>query len=242
MGLVQTKQGSGTATTLTITLDSPTTAGNGLIVLVAASGTSANPTSVTMTLGGVADNFSQISTFGSGNDAAIGATWADLNCAGGQTAVAITKTGGSGTIAMMATVYEWQGLASASVLDKNANSVSAGSSSWTSTATATTAQADEVWMGAVFATQSGAFTLTGPSSPWTNLAQVSQTQGSFEDRWMSGYQQVSATGAATYAGTSSVSTQWIAKVVTLKLDTGGAVAVGRRCNIKSTAVGRASTW
>lgn len=241
MGLVQSKQGSGNAATLAITLDSPTTAGNGLIVLVAASGTSANPTAVSMTLGGAADNFSQVSTFGSGSDAATGFTWLDLNCASGQTAVSITATGGSGTLALMASVYEWQGLAAASVLDKTANSVSAGSTSWTSTATATTVQADEVWVGAVFTTQSSAGTITGPAGPWTNLAQVSQAQGSFADRWMSGYQQVSATGAATYAGTVSTSSQWIAKVVTLKLNV-SAPALPARSTVFGNAVSHAATW
>lgn len=222
MALVQTKQGSSALGTLTITLDAPTTAGNGLVVILAASGTTSNPTSVTaVTLGGVADNFSQISTFGGSSDAAIGAVWLDLNCAGGQTSVAITTTGGSGTLAVMATVYEWSGLYPVSPFDQTANSVSSGSTSWTSTATPTTTQADELWIGAVFTTVSSAGTITGPSSPWTNLAQVNQTQGSFEDRWMSGYQVVAATGAATYNGTVSPSSQWIAKVVTLRLDTGG---------------------
>src|ERR1043165_7843626 len=104
--LVQTKQGSGTGTSLTITLDKPTTAGNGLIVVIAASGSSTNPTAITCQLGGVTDNFVQDSTFGSSSDAAIGATWRDSNCAGGQTAVGISATGGSGTIAIMASVYE----------------------------------------------------------------------------------------------------------------------------------------
>jgi hypothetical protein len=221
VALVQTKQGSAAAGTLTITLDAPTTAGNALIVLLAASGTTANPTSVTgITLGGAADNFSQVSTFGSGTDAAIGAVWLDLNCAGGQTSVAITTTGGSGSLATLASVYEWSGLYPVAPFDQTANSVSSGSTSWTSTATPTTTAASELWIGAVFTTATAA-TLTGPSSPWTNLTQVNQTQGSFEDRWMSGYQVVASTGTATYSGTVSVSSQWIAKVVTFRLDTGG---------------------
>lgn len=222
MALVQTKQGSSALGTLTITLDAPTVAGNGLIVILAASGTTANPTSVTgVTLGGVADNFSQITTFGSGSDAAIGAVWLDLNCAGGQTSVVITTTGGSGTLAVMASVYEWSGLYPVSPFDQTANSVSSGATSWTSTATPTTTQASELWIGGVFTTVSSPGTITGPASPWTNLSQVSQTQGSFEDRWMSGYQVVSATGAATYSGTVAPSSQWISKVFTLRLDTGG---------------------
>jgi hypothetical protein len=215
-GLVQVKQGSGTGTSLTITLDSPTGTGNSLIVVIAASGTSTNPTAIACTLGGVTDNFAQDSTFGSASDAAIGATWRDQPAASGQTSVGITATGGSGTIAITATVYERSDLA-ATPFDKTANSVSAGSTSWTSTATATTAQASEVAIGAVFTTASGAATITGPAPPWTNLAQVTQVQGSFTDQWMSGWQVLSSTQAVTYSGTVSTSSQWIAKVVTYEL-------------------------
>lgn len=222
MALVQTKQGSTTSSTLTITLDAATTAGNALVVMIATSGTTSNPTSVSaVTLGGSADNFAQVSTYGSASDAAIGACWLDLNCAGGQTSVAITVAGGTGTLATLASVYEWSGLYPVSPFDQTSNGVSTGSTSWSSGTSPTTTQATEVWFGAVFTTESSAGTITGPSSPWTNLAQVSQTQGSFEDRWMSGYQVVSSTGTATYSGTVSPSSQWIAKVVTFRLDTGG---------------------
>lgn len=222
MAPVQTKQGSSATSSVTITLDGATTAGNALIVMLAASGTTANPTSVSsITLGGVADNFAQVTTYGSGSDAAIGAVWLDLNCAGGQTSVVITVAGGTGTLAITASVYEFAGLYPVSPFDQTANSVSSGSTSWTSTASPTTTQATEIWIGGVFTTDTGAGTITGPSSPWTNLAQVSQAQGSFNDRWMSGWQQVAATGTATYNGTVSPSSQWIAKVATFRLDTGG---------------------
>lgn len=222
MALVQTKQDSGNTSTLTITLNSPTTAGNGLIVLLAASGTTANPTSVSgITLGGSADNFAQVSTYGSASDAAIGAAWLDLNCAGGQTSVAITVAGGTGTLAIMASVYEWAGLYPVSPFDQTANGVSTGSTSWSSGTTPTTTQAAELWIGGVFTTDTSAGTITGPSSPWTNLSQISQAQGSFNDAWMSGWQVVASTGTATYAGTVSPSSQWISKVVTFRLDTGG---------------------
>ena len=224
MGIVQTKQGSASSGTtwpftLSITLDNPTAAGNSLVVLVAASGVSSNPTSIACKLGGVLDSFVQDSTFGSSSDAAIGATWRDQPCAGGQTVVAITASSGSNTPAITATVYEVDDL-DTSPFDKAANSVSGGSTSWTSTATPATSQADERLFGGVFTTASGAGTITGPSSPWANLAQVSQAQGSFDDAWMSGWQDVAATGAYTYAGTVAPSSQWISKIVTYKIVTG----------------------
>lgn len=223
MALVQTKQGAAAASTLTITLDAATTAGNALIVVLATSGTSSNPTSVTsITLGGSADNFSQVSTFGSGSDAAIGATWIDLSCAGGQTSVVITVAGGTGTLAIMASVYEWSGLYPVAPLDQTANAVGTSATSWSSGASPTTTQAAELWVGGAFTTTvSSSPTITGPSSPWTNLTQVSLVQGSFNDAWVSGYQVVASTGTATYAGTTSATSDWIAKVITLRLDTGG---------------------
>lgn len=221
MPLVQTKQGSAGANSLTITLDAPTTAGNALIVVLGTGGTTTNPTSVTgVTLGGSADHFSQIGTFGSSSDPAIGAVWLDLNCAGGQASVAITASGGTGSLATTASVYEWSGLYPVSPLDQSANSAGTATS-WSSGSTPTTTQAAELWIGGVFLIDSGTPTLTGPASPWTNLAQVSQVQGSFNARWMSGYQVVASTGTAAYAGTSSTSFEWITKVVALKLDTGG---------------------
>lgn len=221
MPLVQTKQGSSASSSLTITLDAPTVAGNALIVVLGTGGTTTNPASVTsVTLGGVADNFSQIGTFGSGSDPAIGAVWLDLGCAGGQTSVVISAPGGTGTLATVASVYEWSGLYPVIPADQSANS-SGTATSWSSGSTPTTTQADELWLGCVFLIDSGTPTLTGPASPWNNLTQVNQVQGSFNVRWLSGYRVVSATAAAAYAGTATTSFEWITKVVTLRLDTGG---------------------
>lgn len=223
MPLVQTAQNSGNASTLTITLGSATTAGNALIVMLAASGTTSNPTAISgITIGGSADNFSQLSTFGSSSDAAIGAVWLDLNCVGGQTSVVITATGGTGTLAIMASVYEFAGLYPVSPFDQTAGTVGTGATSWSSGSSPTTTQATELWLGCAFTTSTASSpTLTGPSSPWTNLTQVNQVQGSFNDQFRSGWQIVSATGAAAYAGTVSAASDWIAKVATFRLDTGG---------------------
>jgi hypothetical protein len=219
--LVQTKQGSSASNSLTITLDAATTAGNALIVVLASGGTTTNPSSISsITLGGSADHFAQVSTFGSGSDPAIGAVWLDLNCAGGQTSVVITASGGTGSLATTASVYEFAGLYPVSSFDQTAGSAGTATS-WSSGASPTTTQATEFWVGGIFLIDSGTPTLTGPSSPWTNLAQVNQAQGSFNARWMSGWQIVSSTGTATYSGTSSTSFEWITKVATFRLDTGG---------------------
>lgn len=222
-GRVQVVQESVAASSLVIDLPASTTSGNTLIVLVAASGTSTNPTAITVDFNTAADNWTQDTTFGSSSDAAIGATWRDSNCASGKTQVRITLTGGAGTIAIMATVFERNDLA-ASPLDLNANSVGTSSTTWDSTSTGTTSQATEVVFGAAFATRSGAqTTITGPSSPWTNLnADYPLLQDSFWDHWIVGYQVVSSTGTFDYSGTTAAACDWIAKVVTYKQAASGA--------------------
>lgn len=220
MALVRTATNSGIVAsggTLTLTLPGATTAGHGLIVLVATAGSSVSPTVAGITLGGSADHFAARQSSGVASaDACVLATWDDLNCAGGQTAVAITITGGTGTFGVMATVWERDDLPSASAFDVGKGQAGTGSASWTSTATVTTAQAGEVWVGAICADAASAQTLTGPASPWANTTQVNLTVGSFVYSWMAGWQAVSATGTATYAGTSSTTPEYVAVVATYK--------------------------
>jgi hypothetical protein len=218
VGIVQIKQGSSNTSPLAITLDNPTGAGSSLIVVVATSGTTTSPTVSGITLGGAAGNFAQDFTAGNpGADAGVVATWRDQPCVSGQTAVSIAFTGGSGTFAVLATVYECDDLA-ASPFDKTASAVSSGSSSWSSGATATTSQASERCFGGVFGSNAPAgVTITGPSSPWVNQAQLSIAQGGFNSVWMSGSLDLAAAAAATYSGTFSGSDQYVATVVTYKL-------------------------
>jgi len=225
MGIVQVKQGSSNTSPLAITLDNPTTAGNSLIIVVAVSGTSSSPSISTPTLGGAADNFVRDFTAGDpATDASVNETWRDQPCTGGQTAVSIAFTGGAGTFAIFATVYECDDLA-ASPFDKTASSVNSGSTSWSSTATATTSQASERCFGSVFGTNAPAgVTVTGPSSPWVNQAQLSIAQGTFNSVYMSGSLDLVAPAAATYSGTFSSSDQFVATVVTYKLLLGSGVA------------------
>lgn len=203
-----------TGTTLTLTLGTPTTAGNCLVVCISThTGSTTNPSITGVTLGGAADNFASIFQTGSTSSSAaesITAIWADPNCAGGQTSVVVTFNSVT-TPRYLATVYEFSGLAltTAALLDKSsAAPIGSSGTAWSSGSTATTSQAVQVWVGAV---TSDGTTITGPASPWTNTAQV--VIGS--DEFMSGYQIRSATGAAAYAGTFSPSGSYDAGVVAL---------------------------
>ena len=212
LAVVQTAQNSGTGTSLTVTLGSATTPGNFLAVLVlTTAGTNGSVSSVS--LGGAAGNFGSIVSQGNSSDHAIVTCWGDPDCAGGQTAVAITTTGSSGTQAISAIVFEISGMPSTltGILDKSAVLSSSGFvTSWTLGPTATTTQADEMWLAIVGGnvSSSTAGTYTGPGSAWTNtvLSGVNNYTGGFSAGGVAGYQVVSSTGTASYNGTCTSST------------------------------------
>lgn len=195
----------------TASFSSPTTAGNCVVVAV----TDENGASAIsgVTLGGSAGNFTQAgSIFG---NSCLAAIWVDPNCAGGQTSVNFTATGLSDP--NMA-IYEFSGVAASSVVDKTSSSTGPGSSTaWSSGSTATTSQANEVYIGATATGQPGATVISGPGSPWTNVTVTDALKSIF------GYQIASSTGTPAYSGTASFSdSQWASLIVTLKGAAGGA--------------------
>lgn len=180
-----------------------TGAGNCLIVCVASQTTAGAGSISAMTLGGSAGNFAVVDEGHGVNgvqhaDAFI---WADPNCAGGQTTVAITgvninAASGSGGII----VYEVSGLSTSSVVDQH---ISAGGNSATydSGSTPTTTQAIEFWAGvaaAPNAIQTAGF--TAATIPFGTGGQV-------------GTQITSATGVARYTNNCSTHA-WAAVVAT----------------------------
>lgn len=188
------------ANSLSVTIPA-TAAGNCLVVVVSSYNGSAQSVSG-MTLGGSAGNFGSLKT--AGGTGPFLAIWADPDCAGGQTAVAISGSNlqvdaGNGNVA----VYEFSGLAAtlAGLLDKSSSNTGTGLS-WSSGTTATTAQADEAWAGG----EAGQEAVTGPGSPWTNNP---STYG------IAGRQVRTTTGTATYSGTMAMSGAWAAAVVCL---------------------------
>jgi len=206
ISVVQTKA----ANSLTVTLASPTTAGNCLIVCVA-SLNATTPASISgITLGGSADNFA--AAVSNTAQTASAFIWVDPNCAGGQTSVVIsgshlTVSAGNGGVI----VYEVSGLAASSVADKTSSSNAASGTTWTSAATATTTQASEFWVGVA-----DAFNPVGPSSPWSNTAAGTSA--------IAGQQIVSSTGTATYNGTCTNTGPVAAAVATFKANVTSAIS------------------
>ena len=206
---------SGTAVTAngTITLGT-TTAGNTLIAMASVrnSGT-ANATLANVTLGGVQDNFTHLQDFGT-NSSAGGHLywWLDALCAGGQTSVVYSTTGGNGTEALTMAVLEVGGLIPLTPGSPDTSSGVAGtasSASWNSGTTTLTSWPTEIWTGVVV---SGTTTVTGPSNPWINLAAVGNGTVSTT---MFGYQITPTAGSASFSGTFSTSQTSTAGAVTL---------------------------
>lgn len=209
--LVQSVSGTTTGTSLTITL-SATTAGNTLVITAVSSCTPANPTISGITLGGTSIG-SQVATAGSVSaDSQSSFMWEATNIAGGQTSVVITFTTGN-TGSICATVMEWNGLGTADASGVSANGTSG--TTFSSGASGTTKQANEVAIGCCGAFNgSGIGTITGPSSPWSNLTQ--ETSASTHVGLLTGYDVLSATGTATYSGSFGVTASYAAIVVTFR--------------------------
>lgn len=186
----------------------PTTAGNCVVAVINALGSTSGdvPSVSAVTLGGAEGNFAQavsaVSAFSP--DYNLSAIWADPDCAGGQTAVAVTGSNITNNANYGITILEVSGLATSSVVDQT-SSDNGDSESWTSGTTAETTVAEELWVGAN--TQSGAG--TQPGSPWTTFEYTSGFAIG------GGYQVVSSNGTATYAGSQASSQAWAAAVATL---------------------------
>ena len=220
ISIVQTAQNYATdqsaSATVTVTLGQATQAGNCLVVVVATAYETTNATVSGVTLGGAAGNFGALYHIGTGSSDSIVSFWADPDCAGSQTSVAASVSGGSGYGLVAVSVLEVSGLAStlAGLLDQSAGAEGAGTA-WSSGPTGTTSHADELAVGGI-ATYAY-HTITGPASPWVNLAQQSGSVSAFPpSQSMAGYDVLSATGTVTYSGFLSGSYAWVAGVVTLK--------------------------
>jgi len=213
--LVQVASNAASATSVTVTLGSPTTAGNCLVVLYGDSADTANATPSGITLGGAADNWAQVAIEGNSGDHAVSAGWADPGCAGGQTSVVISTTGGSGDH-LFAWVFEFSGLTGTLDVSSGGSTVGGFVSAWTSGTTGVTAQASEVAFGISCGASSGTPGLTGPASPWVNEAQQTLAGSSHAKVAICGYQVLSSTGTQAYAGTASPANTNDTLVFTLK--------------------------
>jgi hypothetical protein len=201
--LVQVAANAVSASSLTVTLSSPTTAGNCLVALITSCADSVNGTISGITLGGSADNWAQSAIEGNSADHAIATGWADPSCAGGQTSVVISQAGGSGAVqGLMAYVFEFAGLTG--TVDVSSGGANGFSGTWTSGTTGATAQVSEVAFGVTCgASNTRGPGMSGPSSPWVNETQLVVAGTTRDKAMLCGYQILSSTGTQVYSGTAS---------------------------------------
>ena len=205
--------------------NSATTAGNCVVVLIFTY-TTASATTITtsaVTLGGSAGNFAQAKAVQSGyasTDSQYVGCWVDPDCAGGQTAVAVTASNATWTAGAGLILLELSGVATSSPVDVSSSNSATTGTAVSSGTTGTTAVAGEMAIGAAYpdnalSAESGTYTniLLGSSSPYTGAA---------------GYLALASSGSTTsYTGTGASSGDWAALVITLKPSTGGGAAAAR---------------
>jgi hypothetical protein len=226
--VVQSAQGvANNATTITIALPSATTAGNCLVAVIQSYSIAAvNQTVSAVTIGGLTDNWAQLASYGTSSSWTVCSFWADPNCTSGQTSVKISCAGGSGYLAVTASVFEVSGVLAASVLDKTAGVPNASSQSWTSGTTSATSQSVEIAFGGVDANSA---IINTPGAPWVNLAPQTDSHGQVS---VAGYQILASTGTQVYSGTLGSQALYTAGIATLKGSAGAggngapAVALG----------------
>jgi hypothetical protein len=204
-------------TGLTATLTTPATAGNCLVACIGGHSTS---TVTAVTSAASQDQWGTTAAVTASAGAETCEIWIDPDCAGGNTTVNITTTNG-GLIILQ--VFEFSGVAAISPIDGTpASAVSIPqTTSWSSGATGTASSGDLVIGASCGYEGASAYTLTGPSAPWTNEAYIATSQSSIWVRLIAGYQMLSGSGTATYSGTASQAQTWGAAAVALKAAGGG---------------------
>lgn len=198
MGFVQSAHNTAaSANSLALTLGSAPTAGNCLFGAAGVEASSSN-TVTSFKTGTSTDNWAvSVARNTTGTDGIGAAIWSnqDLTVVTTVINVAFGATGPNGGY-----VIEWAGVAETGALDKTASAGVSSSTSYSSGNTATLTQEPEVVIGFTFDSLESPTTTFTPSGSFTNLTALAPTSGT---GGIGGYQQVSATTALAYSGTSS---------------------------------------
>jgi hypothetical protein len=190
------------------------TAGNSLIVCVATNGSK--------TLASVSDTKSNSYAValsplnGSNGSANIAAAH---NVAAMTSSDTITVTLSASTTTVVVSVLEFSGLATSSVLDQTASGTG-GSTSPATASSGTTAQNDELLIGAFMAVMQPTATTFTAGASYTAQTTIGTTVGSNDRSLITEYRIVSSTGAYTASGTFGATKTWSAALATYKASAG----------------------
>jgi hypothetical protein len=214
--------GASAATSFNVTLAAPQN-GNTLIAVIATRGTSTNrvssitQTGATWTRASQAANANGITT----------EIWYAPNVSGAGTTVTINQA----SLLSAAVVMEYSGVLSASSLDQTASAVNGGGNTTAAVTgtTATTTQANELWIGSIGLTSSG-FNLTAPLNSFTSVANSASSNGTATSnaRVYALERLTNTTAVASSGGTISSSSQFAGAIATFKaeLPSGTTLALG----------------
>ncbi len=208
--------GTNAATTISVNMGATPVAGNTLVAVISTRGTSANiVSSITQT--GV-PNGTWMRASQANNTSMTTEIWYAPNVpSGAGTAVTINQT----SFLSAAVVMEYSGVLVANTLDQIApgNSVATSAAAVTGT-TATTSQANELWIGGIgFADSTPTLgTILNSFAAVDNAVTTNATTTS-NARVYALERIVSSTGTASSGGTISASTQWTGTIATFKAAT-----------------------
>lgn len=204
-----------------------TTAGNTVAVVLTTEMVSNVTIALTgVTLGGSADNFAQAVAVQSGYSGRTmySAIWVDGNCAGGQTAIALSGTnlnltpGNDNGFVILEIAGTVVSATLASILDQfTSNSATTGTAVSTGTTAATT-QANEIAIGGF----AGNDALTSFTSGWTAI-QENDGGGVFA---AGGYKILTTTGTQAFGCTQASSGPFAGSIITLKAAASGTTSSG----------------
>jgi hypothetical protein len=212
------------STSLTATI-SATQAGNTLVVAACC-----NAGTLTIT-DSASQSYSTATTL-AGNTTQTSKIFYFPNTAAGVTTVTISSTSSTD---LNLIVTEYAGVLVASPLDQTSTHGQTASTSWTSNATATTAQASELLIGSCMGTlhNNTAFT---PGSGWSSVATVLNVRGGANLELFLEDQYALAIGTYAATGTTSQSDNEYASIATFKLITPNMViALNSSTTIKNSA-------
>jgi hypothetical protein len=205
--------GASAATTLTVTLGSAPTNGNTLIAVITAAG----QYEVTGQVSGISETGATwTKAVAQGSQGACDTEiWYANNVSGASTTITITQAA-SGY--MSAVVAEYSGLATSGVLDKTASNYNSGSSTGDTGTTATTSQANELWIGGI---GYDSYATSQLSSPTNGFTVVNWANGS--GSWWLGEvstnflaHNATATGTADSSGAIGAAASWDGVMATFK--------------------------
>lgn len=200
--------GSSVAATISVTMSTAPVNGNSLIAVISTRSTTANTVNSITQTGATWTRVTQ-ATNANGTTTEI---WFAPNVSGSATAITINQS----SFRSVAVVIEYNGILTASALDKTANTTDNSTTASTGT-TPTTSQANELLIGGI-GLVSSTYTLGTIIGSFTTVANIASTHptATRNARVYALERIVTATLAATTGGTVSTSSEWSGAIATFK--------------------------